>query len=280
MHLYECGLPDQRVDMCSPELLHSRCLEYVPSCPSPKIAISKRALLTKLTNPHGTGTRNSSLTACNAPIRDHAPELKVISNVMLVLCLVAVAARFGYKIILSSVDLGVDDWTVLVAAITAIPSIVIANHGTIPNGLGKDIWTVEPEKITLLLQYFYMMAWLYFLQTALVKLSFITFFIRIFPSKGVQRLLWGTFILVCVWGIAFILTAVFQCQPVSYFWTKWDGLHEGTCLDANAISWANAGMGIAIDIWIVAIPLWQLRSLQLHWKKKVGVAMMFCVGAL
>jgi hypothetical protein len=156
----------------------------------------------------------------------------------------------------------------------------MSHCGTIPNGLGKDIWTVEPEKITLLLKYFYMMAWLYFLQTALVKLSLITFFIRIFPSKGVQQLLWGTFIFVCVWGLAIIFLAVFQCQPISYFWTKWDGLHEGTCLDANSISWANAGIGIAIDLWILAIPLWQLRSLQIHWKKKIGVAMMFSVGTL
>lgn len=199
---------------------------------------------------------------------------------MLTLCLVAVTARFGYKIFLSSVDLGLDDWTVLVAALSAIPSIVIANYGTIPNGLGKDIWTVEPEKITNLLRHFYTMSWLYFLQTTLVKLSFITFFVRIFPSKDVQRLLWGTFIFVSMWGVAFVLAAIFLCRPISYFWTKWDGLHEGTCLNANTLSWANAGMGITIDLWIVAIPLWQLRSVNLHWKKKIGVAMMFCVGAL
>jgi hypothetical protein len=236
--------------------------------------------MTDLLIPCLTGTRNSSLTACHAPVRDHAPELKVISNVMLALCLVAVVARFAYKIFFSSVELGVDDWIVLAAAVTAVGSVIMSNCGTIPNGLGKDIWTVEPEKITLLLKYFYMMAWLYFLQTALVKLSLITFFIRIFPSKGVQQLLWGTFIFVCVWGLAIIFLAVFQCQPISYFWTKWDGLHEGTCLDANSISWANAGIGIAIDLWILAIPLWQLRSLQIHWKKKIGVAMMFSVGTL
>lgn len=39
-------------------------------------------------------------------------------------------------------------------------------------------------------------------------------------------------------------------------------------------------MSIALDLWILAIPLWQLRSLKMHWKKKVGVALMFCVGTL
>lgn len=220
------------------------------------------------------------MTSCHAPIRDHAPELRVIANVMLALCLIFVAGRFGYKIFISSMDLGLDDWTVLAATLSAIPSIVITNVGTIPNGLGKDIWTVQPERITNVLRYFYVMAWLYFLQTTLVKLSFITFFVRIFPTKGVQRLLWGTFIFVSAWGVAFVVTAIFQCRPISYFWTKWDGTQDGHCLDANSISWANAGMGIALDIWILAIPLWQLRDLKLHWKKKLGVAFMFCIGAL
>jgi hypothetical protein len=31
---------------------------------------------------------------------------------------------------------------------------------------------------------------------------------------------------------------------------------------------------------MLGIPLWQIRSLKLHWKKKIGVAMMFFVGTL
>lgn len=39
-------------------------------------------------------------------------------------------------------------------------------------------------------------------------------------------------------------------------------------------------MSIALDVWMLAIPLWQLRGLKLHWKKKIGVAAMFIVGTL
>jgi hypothetical protein len=61
----------------------------------------------------------------------------------------------------------------------------------------------------------------------------------------------------------------------------WDGEHQGTCLiNNNALGFANAGISILLDIWMLCLPLTQLLKLSLHWKKKVGVAMMFSVGLL
>lgn len=223
--------------------------------------------------------RNASLTSCGAPVRDRSAEYILLSNVMAVIAAVCVLTRFGYKIS-TKLDLGLDDWFVLATMVSAVPSAIITVFGTTKNGLGKDIWTLTPDEITNVVFYFYIMAWLYFLQVTLVKLSIITFYLRIFPAKEVQRLLWGTFIFTSLWGFSFVITAIFQCWPVHYFWTKWDGMHEGSCASANSISWSNASMNIALDLWILAIPLWQLKSLHLHWKKKIGVAVMFCVGTL
>jgi hypothetical protein len=94
----------------------------------------------------------------------------------------------------------------------------------------------------------------------------------------VQRLLWGTVAFTLIWGIVYVIVAIFQCKPISYFWTHWDGMHEGSCLNINAITSSNAAISIVLDLWSLGIPLWQLRRLQLHWKKKVGVGLMFAVG--
>lgn len=51
-------------------------------------------------------------------------------------------------------------------------------------------------------------------------------------------------------------------------------------LNINAIGWANASISIALDVWMLGIPLLQIRRLKLHWKKKISVAMMFFVGTL
>lgn len=202
----------------------------------------------------------------------------MLSNVMVCFAAAFVAIRFAFKSTVSRLELGYDDWCVLATLIAATPSAIITVFGTVKNGLGQDIWTLTPTEITQMLKYFYIMAWLYFTQLMLLKLTLLFFYIYIFPSKEVQRLLWSTVIFVVLWGVAFIIVAVFQCHPISYFWTKWDGLHKGTCLDINAITESNAAISIVLDFWILGIPLWQLWGLKLHWKKKVSVALMFCVG--
>jgi hypothetical protein len=78
----------------------------------------------------------------------------------------------------------------------------------------------------------------------------------------------------------FVLLAIFQCRPISYYWSGWDGEHQGTCLNVNGLAWSNAAISIVLDGWMLALPISQLFGLQLHWKKKIGVAMMFVVGTL
>ncbi|KAI9148921.1 CFEM domain-containing protein [Paramyrothecium foliicola] len=227
--------------------------------------------------PDALATRNTSLTNCGAPVRDRSGEYVVLSNTMVVVAAVCVIIRLSYKIF-SGLELGLDDWLILVTIISAIPSAVITVRGAAPNGLGKDIWTLTPVEITNVLFYFYHMAYLYFLLVALVKLSIISFYIRIFPGRAVQRLLWGTFVFTIVWALTFIFTVILQCQPISYFWTQWERTHNGRCASASRISWSHASLNIALDLWVLAIPLWQLKGLHLHWKKKLGVAIMFGVG--
>jgi hypothetical protein len=153
-------------------------------------------------------------------------------------------------------------------------------RATIPNGLGKDIWTVPFNQITAFVHAFYAMEVLYFLQVALLKLSLLFFYLRVFPGPKIRRLIWCTIICDILFGLVFIITGIFQCRPISYYWNSWDGEHEGKCVDINALAWANAGISIMLDAWMLGLPMSQVIYLNLHWKKKVGVALMFIVGTL
>lgn len=176
--------------------------------------------------------------------------------------------------------LGLDDWFILVTILVSVPCAVVNMVGVSPHGVGRDIWTVPHEDITISLRYFFITAMLYFFATATVKLSIVAFLQPIFPAASTQWALWGTFVFISLWGSIFTLMAIFQCRPITYLWTQWHGKDEGTCLDPNAIAWSHASINIALELWIMAIPLWELRKLQLHWKKKIGVALMFSVGIL
>ncbi|KAL7939382.1 putative PTH11-type G-protein coupled receptor protein [Trichoderma chlorosporum] len=221
---------------------------------------------------------NLTSVVCDQPIRDKSRSYIALSNTFGVFSGVFVLQRLAYKL-WAKLGLGPDDWMALATVILGIPSTTISAHGVTKPGLGRDIWTLQPAEITRFGLFFWIMESFYFAEVAMLKLSVLLFYIRIFPSPGVRRLLWGTFIFTTLYGIAFTLVAVFQCTPVKFYWEKWDGLHKGKCLDNNSIAWTNAAISIAIDIWVLVIPLWQLRSLNLDWRRKLGVGVMFCLGA-
>lgn len=118
----------------------------------------------------------------------------------------------------------------------------------------------------------------YFLNLATLKLSLLLFYLRIFPSQKLRWLLWGTVVFDVLFGFSFVIASIVQCKPIDYFWLQWDGEHQGHCVNINALGWSNAAISIALDVWMLALPLSQLPTLRLHWKKKVAVALMFTVG--
>jgi hypothetical protein len=190
-----------------------------------------------------------------------------------------VLLRFLSKIFANS-ELGLDDWFIGITLMVGIPSSVLTVHGIISNGIGRDVWTLTPKQITDFIHTFYAIEILYFAEVALMKLSLLFFYLKIFPGTTVRRLLWATVVFDVCFGALFVLLAIFQCHPISFYWESWDGEHQGTCLNVNGLGWSNAVISIALDTWMLALPISQLVSLQLHWKKKVGVAMMFVVGTL
>ncbi|KAF5652814.1 integral membrane protein PTH11 [Fusarium sp. NRRL 25303] len=224
-------------------------------------------------------TLNMTYTYCEVPVRNKTPIFINVTIVLGVISGVATALRLWSKFFFTKTELGLDDLFIVLTLFIGMPSTAMNIHGTAGHGEGRDIWTLEFDDITKFGFYFWLLEIFYFAQVSLLKTSLLFFYLRIFPGNA-QKLLWGTIIFNSVFGALFMFLAAFQCTPVSYFWLNWDGEHKGTCISMNstAIGWANASISVAVDVWMLAVPLWYLRKLKLHWKKKIGVAAMFIVG--
>ena len=194
------------------------------------------------------------------------------------LACVTVLIRLGYKKFFTAIDLGLDDWFILLALLNCVPSAVLNVTMLSKSGLGKDIWTLTPAEITEFAKAFWLITMLYFSEVFILKLSLLFFYLRIFPSQGIRRLLYMTVAVDVMFGLSFVFAAAFQCIPVSDNWEGWHKPNGGQCLDQSKIAWANAAVSIALDVWMLLLPMSRLRDLKLHWKKKVGVGLMFCVG--
>lgn len=248
-----------------------RFLPIISRCPS-----STYAHLTVL----GPVTKNTTGTACGAPIRDRGPGLYATTAGLAALSGSAILGRLAFKYFLQKADLGADDWSLVATHVGGLPATITICQAAIPSGFGRDIWTLQFDQITNFLRYFFIIELDYFIVLALLKLSLLLFYMRIFPSKTFRRLMWATIAFDISFGLSFTIGVLLQCNPISYFWEVWDGQHQGVCFNINAFSFANAGISIALDVWMLALPLSQLPALKLHWKKKVGVGLMFVVGTL
>lgn len=224
-------------------------------------------------------TLNLVSTSCGVPIRDKSAGFIIVCGILLAFSVILVMQRFAYKHG-AKLEYGLDDCFTLASAFITLAMAVLSIYGFGQNGLGCDIWTLTDDQITNFGKFFYTIETIYFLDMSLLKLALIFFYIRIFPGTYVRMLLWGTAIFVSLFGVSFIATAIFQCSPISFNWEMWSGEQKGTCLDTNILAWCNAGISIALGIWLLAIPLWQLRKLQLDWRKKLGVSLMFFLGTL
>lgn len=225
---------------------------------------------------------NITRSACDYPVRNRTHLFFVFFGTLIGICAFVVAQRLGYKL-LAKLPLGPDDWLAFGAMALLLASYLVGIFGSEPNGNGRDIWTLHPNNVYKLFKFFYVQTLIYIVIFLQIKLSLLFFYLHIFSSHSgtrVRWIIWATILFNILFNIAFIILNIFQCSPISFYWTEWDGKHKGKCINISASAWAYAAIQIAISFWLMAIPLWLVRSLNLTWRKKLGVSLMFIVGAL
>ncbi|PFH57333.1 hypothetical protein XA68_15205 [Ophiocordyceps unilateralis] len=196
---------------------------------------------------------------------------------------VIVTARLLFKNFLGPRRrLGIDDWLMLAAIIIGIPCTVLNVQGLSRHGIGKDVWTLQAETVSRFKLDFYLLEILYVVMTTLAKAAINFFYLSIFPGERTRLVLWMTAGVIVVFGIASTFVSIFQCHPVSFYWDMYLKATEsaGSCINIHVAAWVYSGINIALNIWLIIIPLSIIRKLELHWKKKLGVVVMFLTGAL
>ncbi|KAG8159075.1 hypothetical protein KVR01_010736 [Diaporthe batatas] len=150
-------------------------------------------------------------------------------------------------------------------------------------GMGTDVWDVPYDYITWLLLIFWVNMGLYAVTRGLIRASIIFFYLRIFPRTSnytTYCFVYWTGVLNAVHITSFTLAVILQCQPTRFFWYQWDKQESvrGHCGNANALAWAAAGAGIALDLWLIALPWPGIWKLNLSWRRKMFAGIMLTVG--
>lgn len=193
--------------------------------------------------------------------------------------------RLVFKRFFSSKQrLETDDWIMLTAYPVGLSCMAVTIAGVAKHGLGKDMWALSQSDLTAFGFYFYISQFLYITLMTQVKLTLCFFYLNIFNGVTIRRLLWFYVVFHILFYASFLIVNVFECAPIRYAWDRYEMTHspttEGRCISLNAFGWAGAAIGAASDVCLLGMPLSQVRRLKLHWKKKIGVTLMFLTGAI
>ncbi|KAH3928735.1 hypothetical protein HBH98_107900 [Parastagonospora nodorum] len=240
----------------------------------PLLSAIQGCVLSSCTLIEALSAQNSTQTMCGAPVRDITDITPIMTGVFGGLAILGVAIRC----VATKGAFALDDIFAVAALIVALP-MGILEFVMSSDGFGKDLWTIPPANIYRIAQFTWLTEIFYVMAVALTKMSFLCFCLRVFPRRELRSTLYTLLAVSTAYGLAFTLTCIFNCTPISYIWQNWDGEHSGKCINFHIFGWAHAGINIALDVVIIGVPIPELLRLSMSVRKKVQVVLMFSIGA-
>jgi hypothetical protein len=80
-----------------------------------------------------------------------------------------------------------------------------------------------------------------------------------------------------MWAISVVLETFLLCRPLTY---NWDTTIKGTCGQRNDVYVSAGALNVATDFMVMALPIPHILKLQLAWRRKLGLIVMFSLGLL
>ncbi|KAB8294167.1 hypothetical protein EYC80_009607 [Monilinia laxa] len=107
------------------------------------------------------------------------------------------------------------------------------------------------------------------------RFAVVLLYIEIFAKPVFYWSAVSTATVVIAYYLACVVTILASCQPISL---NWDKTITGTCVNLEAIALFSAAFNMALDIWVVCLPLPIIWDLNMARKRKIAVSATFALG--
>ena len=144
-------------------------------------------------------------------------------------------------------------------------------------GFGKHFQQTHTS-LTTWLKTVFIFEFFYNIGLTLAKLSVVLFYARCFGSVSwsFRLVLFVTALAVVAWGIIFVFLDIFTCTPVR---RAWDISVPGHCIAFVAgEALGSAISNVAVDVFLLLLPMPMLWPLQMSTTRKVSLAVAFALG--
>ena len=127
-------------------------------------------------------------------------------------------------------------------------------------------------------QWFYFAQVFYKVVLGLNKGSMVFLYLRIFIAKYFRRLCYVSLAVVISWTIASTFATMFQCVPIAASWDK--SIKDARCTHSDAFWYSYGITNLITDAIIFALPMREVSRLHLPRREKIGIMLVFLMGAL
>jgi hypothetical protein len=110
----------------------------------------------------------------------------------------------------------------------------------------------------------------------MIKVSLVFFYLEIFKTRQFRIAAYIVLGYIVLNSLVIFFLTIFSCTPISGFWDR--DIKSATCLDVQALAYANSGSAILQDLILLILPLVFIRHLQMKRYRKIAVGLMFAFG--
>ena len=156
----------------------------------------------------------------------------------------------------------------------------MAGYIILHSGIDKPIGEVTYGEFIVFYKGVYTSLWMYPIMSASIRISVLLFYRSIFAhvSRLYSVLLWILVGSQVAFVVAFEILPGFMCSPLS---DGWDPIKRMTsCTDLYvSLSLGLYSCSFAFDIILLVFPIYATACLKLSFKKRMGVVLIFALGA-
>ncbi|MCJ1432687.1 hypothetical protein MMC27_002044 [Xylographa pallens] len=172
-----------------------------------------------------------------------------------------------------TLGLTADDYLVIAAwlfsALLAVTNII----GVPVGGFGVPFASLSDDKAQAFLKILFILQFWYIIAVALVKLSVLCFYGRLFAIRRFPVAIKIMIVIVIAWLISFLFATFFQVWPL---WCNWI-----TCVPTTnypVMYVCSSVTDIVLDIAILCLPAFFIRKLQMSLSRKIALGAVFGLG--
>ncbi|CAI6336037.1 unnamed protein product [Periconia digitata] len=214
-------------------------------------------------------------------IPNRGPELVVVNYSFMAVAVTAFLLR-GYVRVGMVKAFGRDDILMGISLLFflayGVSSLIGVRHGT-----GRHHADLSDDEILHARRNWWFCYLFYSCSTICSKISIGFFLLRIAVRKIHTWVIYGAMMVSVLCGAAFFFVTMFQCNPVSFFWTKHIEGIEGTCVNMSVViglAYLYSSLAILSDFTFALLPALLVMNLQLARKTKYALVPLLTMGCV